>query len=99
MKLHWLPIQAHIQFKLCVLMYQSLNGTGPTYIADMLQPAAELQRRTIIRSATNKCLVVPLFLVVGCALANMFFTVPAPLLWNSLPADVIHARRHYRKKL
>ena len=85
MKLHWLPIQAHIQFKLCActyVMYQSLNGTGPTtYIADMLQPAAELQRHTILlRSATNNDLVVPLFLVIGCALANMFFTVPAPLL-------------------
>jgi len=34
--LHWLPVAARIEFKLCTLVYQSITGSGnaPTYIND-----------------------------------------------------------------
>ena len=43
--LHWLPIAARIEFKICVLAYKSLNSTAPAYISDMLQPVSTLQRK------------------------------------------------------
>jgi len=57
--LHWLPVAARIEFKICVLAYQSLNSTAPAYISDMLQPVSSLQRQTNLRSATNSELFVP----------------------------------------
>ena len=38
--LHWLPVAARIEFKLCTLVYQSVTGNAPTYIDDMLQPVS-----------------------------------------------------------
>ncbi len=34
--LHWLPVTFRIDFKVILLVYKSLNGLGPKYIADML---------------------------------------------------------------
>ncbi len=34
--LHWLPVTFRIDFKVLLLVYKSLNGLGPKYIADVL---------------------------------------------------------------
>ncbi len=34
--LHWLPVTFRIDFKVPILVYKSLSGLGPKYIADML---------------------------------------------------------------
>ncbi len=34
--LHWLPVTFRIDLKVLLLVYKSLNGLGPKYIADML---------------------------------------------------------------
>ncbi len=34
--LHWRPVTFRIVFKALLLVYKSLNGLGPKYIADML---------------------------------------------------------------
>ncbi len=36
MSLHWLPVTFRIDFKVLLLVYKSLNGLGPKYMADML---------------------------------------------------------------
>jgi len=59
LSLHWLPVAARIEFKICLLAYQSLNSTAPAYISDTLQPVSILQRQTNLRSATNSELCVP----------------------------------------
>jgi hypothetical protein len=35
--LHWLPVQFRIDFKILLLVFKSLNGTGPVYLKDLLQ--------------------------------------------------------------
>ena len=35
-ELHWLPIQYHIIFKILLLVYKSLNGALPSYLAKKL---------------------------------------------------------------
>ena len=57
--LHWLPVAARIEYKLCTLVYQSVTGNAPTYITDMLQPVSDLDRLTQLRSASKGDLVVP----------------------------------------
>ena len=52
-KLHWLPIAARIQFKVCLLTYKSLHGLAPQYIADFLKPVASVSRRSTLRSASS----------------------------------------------
>ncbi len=34
--LHWLPVTFRIDFKVLLLIYKSLNGLGPKFIADIL---------------------------------------------------------------
>ena len=34
--LHWLPIQARIEFKILSLMHQYTHGCGPEYLIDLL---------------------------------------------------------------
>ena len=38
-KLHWLPIQQRIKFKIGVLVYRCLHGTAPPYLSEMLHAA------------------------------------------------------------
>ena len=35
-KLHWLPTEMRVKFKLLLLVYKSLNGLGPIYLKDLL---------------------------------------------------------------
>jgi len=85
MQLRWLPVHEHINFKLCMFVYKSLSGNAPTYIANKLQPVAQLHCHATLHLATNNDLIVPpCWLHFGeCA-----FTVATPRLWKSLLADV-----------
>ena len=55
--LHWLPVAMRPKYKVCVLVFQCLSGSGPEYLASLL----EIQEsRLSLRSAQdNLLLVVP----------------------------------------
>ncbi len=36
-KLHWLPIQKHIEYKFLLLTYKALNNLAPVYLSDLFQ--------------------------------------------------------------
>ena len=36
MDLHWLPVQARIQFKLLSIVFKCIHGTGPQYLSELL---------------------------------------------------------------
>ena len=36
-RLHWLPINYRIQFKILLFVYKALNGIAPSYISDLLE--------------------------------------------------------------
>ena len=36
--LHWLRIPQHIQYKLCVLVYQCVQGSAPSYLQNAICP-------------------------------------------------------------
>ena len=35
-KLHWLPLQTRINYNICVLCFQCINKTAPSYLSDLL---------------------------------------------------------------
>ncbi len=54
--LHWLPVTIRIDFKVCLLIYKSLNGLGPKYITDML---TEYKPNRPLRSLASSQLEIP----------------------------------------
>jgi len=34
--LHWLPVKQRIEFKLCLLVHQTINGRAPAYLKDLI---------------------------------------------------------------
>ena len=55
-RLHWLPIKQRIVYKIPLITYKALNGLGPSYICDMLQP---LQSTINLRLSMKGFLSVP----------------------------------------
>ena len=82
-KLHWLPIDLRIEFKILTVTYKTLHGLAPAYIKDLLQiyhPARDL------RSSKKNLLAVLAFNINSYG--RLLFSVSAPLLWNSLPQHI-----------
>ena len=88
-KLHWLPIQQRIKFKIGVLVYRCLRGTAPPYLSEMLSAAADIAgRRSLrsLRSAAHGDLVVPRSRTVR--FGSRMFAVSGPTFWNSLTNEL-----------
>ncbi|XP_071063220.1 uncharacterized protein, partial [Pseudochaenichthys georgianus] len=85
--LHWLPITARIHFKTLVLAYHAANGSGPSYIQDMVKPYTPARA---LRSASTKRLAAP-SLRRGPKFPSAKtrgFAILAPKWWNELPIDI-----------
>ena len=82
-KLHWLPVEQRIQFKIGVLVYRCLHGNAPSYLSEMLTAAADVSGRRSLRSAARGDLVIPRTRTLGYG--SRMFAVSGPSFWNSLP--------------
>jgi len=82
-KLHWLPIEYRILFKVLLLTYKSLHGKGPEYLSDLLTPYVPSRS---LRSAADNKLCVPKSNYV--ATQKRAFGIRAPTEWNKLPAHL-----------
>jgi len=81
-ELHWLRIPERITFKLSCLVFRSLNGTAPVYLADSINRATDVTTRRSLRSSSSTAVVVP---VTRCStIGDRAFPVPAVCAWNSL---------------
>ena len=80
--LHWLPIEYRIQFKILLLVYKSMHGKGPAYLASML---IEYHPSHSLRSAQRSRLVEPR---IHKKYGERAFSVAGPKLWNALRDDV-----------
>ena len=49
--LHWLRVPERVKFKCCPLVFKSLNGLAPTYIADFCVKVPVSELRSTLRSA------------------------------------------------
>jgi len=83
-QMHWLPVRRRVDFKISTIVYRSLAGTAPVYLADecTLVTAAG---RCPLRSADNRTCLVK-------RSRNQFddrCLAPAgATLWNSLPEQL-----------
>ena len=78
-KLHWLPVRHRIKFKICNIVFNVINNNQPTYLKELLKPAAKPR---LLRSSSLNNLHVPKARTTWGARA---FAVSAPSLWNTLP--------------
>ena len=85
--LHWLPIRARIEFKICLLTYKALNYGEPKYLRDYLFPYVEATSANV--STRNASEPHRLFEIgANCMLGGRSFQYAAPRLFNRLPLDV-----------
>ena len=77
-KLHWLPINQRITYKIAVLCFKTITFKQPTYLCELLTPY--LQTRTL-RSSDKNLLSVP---NIKSEYGRRSFSYAAPTVWNSL---------------
>jgi len=56
-QLHWLPVRQRVTFKFACLVYQSLSGNAPMYLADDIHLLSESDRHQLRSSSTRTCIV------------------------------------------
>ena len=88
-ELHWLPIEKRVIFKCLLIAYKAINGTGPSYIREMLPPA-EVKREGL-RSSDD-----PLRLEESRTRLTTYgdraFSIATVKTWNNLPLDIRMAK-------
>jgi len=85
-RLHWLPVEQRIQYKLCLLVYKAQCGLAPQYLVDVCQPVSAVSGRSSLydRSKRGDLVVVRTETDFG----ERSFAVSAPLAWNRLPENI-----------
>ena len=81
-KLHWLPVEARINFKLLLLTFKAIHGQAPLYIKDLI--VIKSQSKYSIRSHKGLLLEPPKGKMLT-TLGARSFQFAAPHLWNTLP--------------
>lgn len=82
--LNWLPVSQRIEFKVAVLTYKIRSTSRPAYLHSLLSDRISESTATL-RSASWPLLHVP---ETRTVYGSSAFSVAAPTLWNSLPADI-----------
>ena len=85
-QLHWLPVQARIEYKLCVLCYNYFSGSLPAYLSDLL--SVYTPSRQLRSSCDTRKLRIPH--VKTKSFGHRSFAFAAPAQWNSLPFEIRH---------
>ena len=86
-KLHWLPIEQRIKYKLASLCFNFFIGASPSYIADLL--TVYTPSRTLRSSSDTRLLCIPRTNLATYGERSFSFT--APTVWNSLPTSIRHS--------
>ena len=85
--LHWLPIQARIDYKRFILCHNVFSQSTPAYISELLSTPPSRQLRS---SAGTHTLRIHHSIIRRKTLGQRSFSFCGPIQWNSLPADVCH---------
>ena len=82
--LDWLPVEERIVFKINLITFKTLNGSGPRYLEDILK--FYHQSRTLRSSRDHLRLEEPNFNMK--TYGQRAFSVAAPRLWNKFPFEI-----------
>ena len=80
--LHWLPMRQRVTYKVALLTHKVRATATPAYLSDLIQTHVSIRT---LRSSDAPVLAVPR---TRTELARRAFSVAAPSVWNSLPADI-----------
>ena len=84
MKLHWLPVKARIEFKICLITFKALKFNQPLYIRELLSlPPVEPVMG--LRSSDDSYHLCEPRAVGESNFANLSFSYVVPRLYNKLP--------------
>ena len=84
--LHWLLINARIEYKLSVICHSLFLGLSPIYLSDLL--LVYTPKRNLRSSSDNGILCIPRLRTKTFGHRSFSFT--APTIWNSMPSDLRH---------
>ena len=79
-RLHWLPVDVRINFKVLLIVYKAMHGLAPQYIRELLN---EYQPTRQLRSSCHSMLQIPKTKTVRYG--DRAFFAYAPKIWNMLP--------------
>ena len=85
-ELHWLPVQYRIIFKMMLICFKALHGTGPLYIKDMLTIAKPKGGYNFRWSKDTLLFEQPSTRLV--TYGDRSFSAAAPRHWNKLPLNI-----------
>jgi hypothetical protein len=94
-RLHWLPVQQRVNFKVLLFVFDCLQGSAPEYLQKTIR--IHVPRRAGIRSSSRSLEVDIRGYSVGkrrvsvpvkSMYLNRSFSGYAPYVWNSLPAPI-----------
>ena len=84
--LHWLPVEARINFKILLITYKILNGQSASYLEPIIQEYHSLRT---LRSSSRSLLCIPS--IKSNSYGGRAFSAAAPKLWNSIPEYIKRA--------
>jgi hypothetical protein len=83
-KLHWLPVEYRIEYKILLLTFKALHDLAPTYIKDLICP----YRPSRSLRSSSKNLLRPPSKGNTMFYSDRAFCAAAPYLWNKLPDHI-----------
>ena len=89
-ELHWLPIKARVEFKICLITYKALKFNQPSYIREMLT-LSSLGSELGLRSGDDPYQLCEPRAPGEKAFAGRSFSYIAPRLYNRLPVVIRQA--------
>ena len=81
-RLHWLPVEKRIVFKILVITFKVLANSSPKYLSDIqvkYEPARALRSQNKNFLTKNR---------IKRKYGKRAFSNCAPVLWNSLPLEI-----------
>ena len=82
--LHWLPINACIEYKLSVICHSFFLGLSPNYLSDLL--LVYTPKRNLCSYSDNRILCINKLRTK--TFGHRSFSFVAPTIWNSLPSEL-----------
>ena len=93
--LHWLPINARIEYNLSVICHSFFLGLSPIYLSDLL--LVYTPKRNLRSSSDNRILCIHKLRTK--TFGHRSFSFAAPTIWKSLPSELRHTDSIQKFKL
>jgi hypothetical protein len=85
-RLHWLPVEQRIKFKVLLLLQKSLYADGPSYLTENLERVDAGSHVT--RSVGREEGTLRVAFTRSSTVFNRSFSIAGARLWNGLPVEI-----------